>query len=475
MEAPFDDQQQRKAMILIVDDDEHMAKTLSRALRTQGHECRTALSGDQGLSIVHEQRFDLIITDLVMPGFDGVTFVRSVKAIAPNTPIIMMTGHGTIDTAVEAMKAGAFHYLTKPLRLAELQIYVEKALTSHEMLVEVQELKDRLKDYQKANTIIGQSPVMRKVITQVEQIAPSTATVLITGETGTGKEVIAETIHRLSNRADKPMISVNCGALPESLLESELFGHTKGSFTGAYKDHQGRFEAANGGTIFLDEIGEMTPPAQVRLLRVLQEGEFERVGSTKPVQVDVRVIAATNRELTDLVQEGRFRQDLMYRINVFHLKLPPLKERRGDIPLLAQFFITKYMVKNKKNILGLGELAMKALENYSWPGNVRELENVIEHGVIMTRGDRITIDDLPEVFKNLEKKEEPINLPGATNRIVIPLGFSAQQSEGVILRRTLEMTQGDKEATAKILGYSTRTLYRKLKEHNIPLTTGDEE
>lgn len=457
--------------ILVVDNDEKMARTLSRALRGLGYRCRIALSGDEGLLYVHEDRFDLILTDLVMPGFDGITFVRSVKAIAPTIPIIMMTGHGSVDTAVQAMKAGAFDYLNKPVRLDDLQVHVEQALASHEALMEVQELKDRLKEFQNQNAIIGKSQAMRNIITQVEQIAPSTANILITGETGTGKEKIAEAIHALSPRSDHPMIKVNCGALPESLLESELFGHVKGAFTSAYKDHRGRFEMADGGTIFLDEISEMSLSAQVRLLRVLQEGEFERVGSSRPIHVDVRVLAATNRNLQEEVKKGRFREDLFYRINVFHLRIPPLRERQGDIALLAQHFVEKYAWKNGKSVLGVGQQAMEAINNYHWPGNVRELENVIEHGVIMARGDRIQLENLPDLFGQIGRAgaSSSSQLQG---KIVIPLGFSAVQSESIIIRRTLDMTQGDKEAAAQILGYSTRTLYRKMKEHNISLDHG---
>ncbi len=457
--------------ILVVDNDEKMARTLSRALRGLGYRCRIALSGDEGLIYVQEDRFDLILTDLVMPGFDGITFVRSVKAIAPMIPIIMMTGHGSVDTAVQAMKAGAFDYLNKPVRLDDLQAHVEQALASHEALVEVQELKDRLKEFQNQNAIIGKSQAMRNIITQVEQIAPSTANILITGETGTGKEKIAEAIHALSPRSDHPMIKVNCGALPESLLESELFGHMKGAFTSAYKDHQGRFEMADGGTIFLDEISEMSLSAQVRLLRVLQEGEFERVGSSRPIHVDVRVLAATNRNLQEEVKKGRFREDLFYRINVFHLRLPPLRERQGDIALLAQHFVEKYAWKNGKDVLGVGQQAMEALNNYHWPGNVRELENVIEHGVIMARGDRIQLENLPDLFGQIGRVGESSSSQ-LQGKIVIPLGFSAIQSESIVIRRTLDMTQGDKEAAAQILGYSTRTLYRKMKEHNISLDHG---
>jgi DNA-binding NtrC family response regulator len=460
--------------ILVVDDDQKMASTLVKALQSLGYRCRAALSGDEGLNYIHQERFDLVLTDLVMPGFDGITFVKSIKTISPNIPIIMMTGHGSVDTAVQAMKAGAFDYLTKPVRLDELQVHVEQALSTHEVLIEVQELKDRLKDFQADNAIIGKSQAIRDIITQVEQIAPSTANVLITGETGTGKEKIAEVIHAFSPRSDSLMVRVNCGALPESLLESELFGHVKGAFTGAYKDHQGRFEAADGGTIFLDEISEMSLPAQVRLLRVLQEGEFERVGSSESIHVDVRVIAATNRDLQQQALDNKFREDLMYRINVFHLKLPPLRDRHGDVPLLVQHFIRKYASKNNKNIAGVGQNAFDALENYQWPGNVRELENVIEHGVIMTRGDRILLEHLPEVIQQIIPREET----GASSndgKIMIPLGFTAVQSERIIIRSTLDMTGGDKEATARILGFSTRTLYRKMKEHNISLAHGSNE
>lgn len=460
--------------ILVVDNDEKMAKTLARALREFGYRCQIAFSGDEGLSYVNQENFDLILTDLVMPGFDGITFVRSVKAISPTIPIIMMTGHGSVDTAVQAMKAGAFDYLNKPVRLDDLQVHVEQALASHEVLVEVQELKDRLKEFQTQNAIIGKSQAMRSIITQVEQIAPSSANVLITGETGTGKERIAEAIHALSPRSDKPIVKVNCGALPESLLESELFGHVKGAFTGAYKDHQGRFEMADGGTIFLDEISEMSLAAQVRLLRVLQEGEFERVGSSKSIHVDVRVLAASNRDLHEQVQKENFREDLLYRINVFHLKLPPLRDRKGDIALLAQHFVEKYASKNAKPILGVGQHAMEALEKYHWPGNVRELENVIEHGVIMSRGDRILMEHLPELFQGLGN-QEAVGLPAKDGKITIPLGFSATQSEAIIIRRTLDMTQGDKEAAARILGFSTRTLYRKMKEHDIDLEHGSNQ
>jgi DNA-binding NtrC family response regulator len=450
--------------ILIVDDEEAMGQLIARSLSRKGHQCTVAVNGEDGLRAIHERSFDLIITDMVMPGFDGVTFVNTIKTVDPNIPVIMITGHGSIDNAVKAMKAGAFHFLSKPIRMAELGIYVDKALASHEMLVEVKELKDRIKSYQLSSAIIGSSQAMRNIITRVEQIAPSTANVMITGETGTGKEMIANVIHALSPRADREMVKVNCGALPETLLESELFGHEKGAFTGAYKEHQGRFELAHQSTIFLDEIGEMSPSAQVRLLRVLQEGQFERVGSSRPVQVDVRLIAATNRDLQELVKQGKFREDLYYRINVFLLRLPSLCERQGDIALLASHFIRKYAEKNNKKIEGLGQNAYAILEAYHWPGNVRELENVIEHAVIMARGNRILEEHLPELLHRNQTRPQ--------RKIVIPLGYSASEAEAIVIQQTMEMTQGDKDAAAKILGFSPRTLYRKLKEHNIALSHG---
>ena len=457
----------QNAPVVVVDDDPSVCDALLLLLRIDGFEAASFGDGESFFESLTSSTPSCVILDLQLPGRSGLAVLKQLSDMHFAPPVFVISGQSDIPMAVEAMKAGAFDFLTKPVRLAELQVYVDKALESHEMLVEVQELKDRLKNFQKKNMIVGKSQAMRDIITQMEQIAPSTATVLITGETGTGKEMIAEVIHALSPRSSQPIIKVNCGALPESLLESELFGHVKGSFTGAYKDHQGRFESANGGTLFLDEIGEMSPSAQVRLLRVLQEGEFERVGSSHPVQVDVRVIAATNRDLHKMVREGKFRRDLLYRINVFNLRLPPLRERRGDIPLLAQHFIEKYAQKNGKNVRGLGQYAYEALENYDWPGNVRELENVIEHGVILARSDLIRLGDLPEIFHQPHKEDQ--ESPKDHGKIVLPLGMSATQSEGILIRRTLDLTHWDKNAAAKILGFSPRTLYRKIKEHNIPL------
>ncbi|HPA44452.1 MAG TPA: sigma-54 dependent transcriptional regulator [bacterium] len=450
--------------ILIVDDDETMVSTLARVVSQDGHRAVTALSGHEGLRKVADCAPDLVITDLVMPGMDGISFVRSLKAIDPALPVIMITGHGSIDSAVEAMREGAFHYLTKPISMRDLLLYVSKALESREALAENRYLREQLEKRYRHETIIGRSRAMREVMDHVEQVAPSTATVLITGDTGTGKEVVAEAIHFLSPRTGRPLVKVNCGALPDTLVESELFGHVRGAFTGAHRDRQGRFEAADTGTIFLDEIGAMTPAAQVRLLRVLQEGEFERVGGTSSIKVNVRVVAATNQPLEKAVEERTFREDLYYRIKVFHIHLPTLQERHEDITLLAHHFMNKYAERNKKRLVGFGEKSMQILESHSWPGNVRELENAIEYAVVVARGDRITALDLP---RDLRPSREP------DDRIVLPVGISAAEAEGILIRRTLDLTRGDKDSTAAMLGFSLRTLYRKIKEHGIPLDRGD--
>ena len=449
--------------ILIVDDDEKMAMTLARVVSQDGHRAVTALSGHEGLRMIAEHALDLDITDIVMPGMDGISFVRSLKAIDPTLPVIMVTGYGSIDSAVEAMREGAFHYLTKPVRMRELLMYVAKALDSREALAENRYLKEQLQKRYRHETLIGRSQAMREVMKLTEQVAPSTATVLITGETGTGKEVVAEAIHFLSPRAGRPLVKVNCGALPETLIESELFGHVKGAFTGAHRDRQGRFEAADEGTIFLDEIAEMSPTSQVRLLRVLQEGEFERVGGTSPVRVNVRMVTSTNQPLEKAVQEGRFREDLYYRIKVFQIQLPALRDRWEDIALLAHHFMTKYAERNGKHLVGFGEKAMEILESHSWPGNVRELENAIEYAVVMTRGDRIVASNLPRDLRPREERDD---------KIILPAGITVTEAEGILIRRTLDLTKGDKESTAAMLGFSLRTLYRKMKEHEIPLDQG---
>lgn len=446
--------------VLIVDDDQSMVRTLERALATDQIHCTGTTSGAEAITFARERSFDLVITDLMMPEVDGLAVVRAIHNMDPTIPVVLLTGHGSIDTAVEAMRAGAFDYLLKPVRLPELRLVAKRALDSREVVVENKSLREQLAAYTAKDMIVGKTARMRNLLTTIEQVAPSTATVLITGETGTGKELVADTIHAMSPRVNAALVKVNCGALPESLIESELFGHMKGSFTGAVRDHAGRFELANGGTIFLDEISEMSMPAQVRLLRVLQEGVFERVGGTKPIAVDVRVIAATNRNLQECVREGVFREDLYYRINVIHLELPPLRKRKEDIVLLADFFTRRYAERNKKEIRGISEDALELLIGYDWPGNIRELENAIEHGVVLAKGDRITTNDLP----NHLHKEVP-SAPGGN--IVVPFGMSLDESEGVVIRRTLEMVGGDKEAAAGILGCSERTLYRKLREHNI--------
>ncbi len=446
--------------VLVVDDDRRMVNTLQRALTTDSLHITGATSGMEALSLVRQSSFDLVITDLLMPEVDGLAVTRGIRNIDPTVPIIVLTGNGSIDSAVEAMRAGAFDYLLKPIRMPELRLIAGRALESREVIVENKNLRERLKAFVAKDLIIGKSSRMRELLTTMEQVAPSTATVLITGDTGTGKELVADTVHNLSPRADAALVKVNCSALPESLIESELFGHVKGSFTGAVRDHTGRFELANGGTLFLDEIGEMSPPSQVRLLRVLQEGVFERVGGTKPIQVDVRVVAATNQNLVDLVKQGLFREDLYYRIHVIHLHLPPLRERREDIVLLADHFMRRYAERNQKDIRGIGEEALARLQTYNWPGNIRELKNAIEHGVVLAKGDRITVQDVPAHVRD----ETPSSPQGD---IAVPFGSSLDNAEAEVIQGTLERVGGDKEAAASILGCSERTLYRKLREHGV--------
>jgi len=450
----------RARRILVIDDDPKMCESLSQVLGREGYEVQQAYRGEEGLERIRERNFDLVLTDLSMPGMDGLGLLKSVKTIAPDTGVIIITGYGTIDSAVRAMKHGATDYITKPIRAPQLRLVVSKALATHDLMVENKYLRSRLQEKYSPSRVVGQSAAMRKILGMVEQVAPSKATVLLTGETGTGKEMIAETIHYLSPRANKPFVKVNCAALPETLLESELFGHEKGAFTGAHREREGRFEYADRGTLFLDEIGEMSPSAQLRLLRVLQEGEFERVGSTRPIRVDVRVIAATNSDLASRVRQRAFREDLYYRIKVIHIELPPLRQRREDIPILVQHFIEKYNKVNQRAVQGIGQQVLDRMLAYDWPGNVRELENVIERAVIMTEGRMIRMVDLPEEIRGRDPKEEQITLP---------LGLTLQDAERLIIQKTLDRLGGDKQTASRILGISGRTLYRKLKEYEIEL------
>ena len=440
--------------ILVVDDDALIRQSVKRILEKEKYDVITAEDGEPALEIIRQKPVDLILTDLKMRKMDGMQLLKAAKMLAPEIDVIMMTAHGEVDTAVEAMREGAYHFIQKPLKRAEILLNIARALEKQALVLEVRSFREQLEAEHHFSNIIGQSSVIRELITKVQQVAPSTANVLILGESGTGKEVFANALHAASPRKNKPMVKVSCAALPETLLESELFGYEKGAFTDAKIRKPGRFELADGGTLFLDEIGEMPKPQQVKLLRVLQEGEFERLGGTKTICVDVRLIAATSKNLVEEVEAGNFREDLFYRLNVITLEIPPLRERRADIPLLVDRFLKKYSEKNEKLIRGISREALNALEVYDWRGNVRELESVIEQAIVLTRADSIGLADLPASIQPREISRE--------KSITLPLGTPMEEVERRVICETLKMTSGDKELAAKLLGISSRTIYRKL-------------
>lgn len=440
--------------ILVVDDDALIRQSVKRILEKEKYDVITAEDGEPALEIIRQKPVDLILTDLKMRKMDGMQLLKAAKMLVPEIDVIMMTAHGEVDTAVEAMREGAYHFIQKPLKRAEILLNIARALEKQALVLEVRSFREQLEAEHHFSNIIGQSSVIRELITKVQQVAPSTANVLILGESGTGKEVFANALHAASPRKNKPMVKVSCAALPETLLESELFGYEKGAFTDAKIRKPGRFELADGGTLFLDEIGEMPKPQQVKLLRVLQEGEFERLGGTKTICVDVRLIAATSKNLVEEVEAGNFREDLFYRLNVVTLEIPPLRDRREDIPLLVDRFLKKYSEKNEKPIHGISREALSALEVYDWRGNVRELESVIEQAIVLTQADSIGLEDLPASIQPCEISRE--------KSITLPLGTPMEEVERRVICETLKMTSGDKELAAKLLGISSRTIYRKL-------------
>jgi two-component system response regulator HydG len=449
-----------KQKILIVDDELSHRQMLEAVLSTEGYEIQQAEDGESAIKAIEERFYDLILMDVRMRGVGGIEASKKIKEISPGIPIIIMTAYASVNTAVDALKSGAYDYLTKPLDIDELKILVDKALRHRQLEQENLYLKEQLRDRFNFSNIIGRSLEMKKLLETVALVAPTEATVLILGESGTGKELIANAVHQNSPRKDRPFIEVNCAALPETLLESELFGHEKGAFTGATTRRQGRFHLAHKGSIFLDEIAEMSSTTQAKILRVLQEREFEPVGSSETVKVDTRIIAATNKNLQERIKEGRFREDLYYRINVVSLSVPALRERSNDIPLLVDFFLKQYAEKNRRLVKGFTPKAMDLLMRHDWLGNVRELENVVERSVILARGDMITPSEFPNIIQelDLESKETNIDLtPGRTLKDV----------ERDMIIRTLEETGGNRTHSAKILGISRRTLQLKLKEYGI--------
>ena len=450
-----------KPRILVVDDEESHRIMLRAVLKDEGYEVAEATDGAEAVKAVEQQPFDLILLDLRMTTMDGIEALAEVRKISPLVPVLIMTAYASVKTAVEALKAGAFEYLTKPLDTDELKILMEKALEFYHLRTENMALKERLGDRFDFSKIIGRSPKIKEVFETLSLVAPTDATVLILGESGTGKELVANSIHQNSKRASQPFIKVSCAALPETLLESELFGHEKGAFTGAIARREGRFQLAHRGSLFLDEVGEMSPATQTKLLRVLQEKEFEPLGSPRTLKVDVRVIAATNKNLDREVKEGRFREDFFYRLNVVPISLPPLRERKEDIPALAAHFFAFYRDKNKKELRDLSGKALDLLTRYDWPGNIRELENCIERAVIMARGEVIAPADLPPGIQALSSGDK--ELAG----LAFPSGISLQEVEKTLILKTLEDTGGNRTRTAEILGINRRTLQNKLKEYGI--------
>ena len=438
--------------ILTIDDEENIRNGLADNFELEGYNVEKAANGKEGLAKIAAGGIDLVITDLRMDGISGEEVVRHVTTENPGIPIIVLTGHGSIEDATAAIKAGAYDFLTKPLDLDHLNLIVKNALKGREQQKIIQDLQQKIKTGNSPDQMIGKSAELNRVRALVEKAAPSKANVLITGESGVGKELVAKSIHNQSPRKDKPFVIVHCAALSESLLESELFGYEKGAFTGAEEQHKGRFEVADGGTIFLDEVGEINQSTQVKLLRVIQEKSFERVGGTKSINVDVRIVAATNRNLEEEVKNGKFREDLFYRLNVVRIQMPSLRERKDDIPLLLHAFLREFNIENEKNITGFDNRAKSAILKYSWPGNIRELRNCVESAVVMCTGDEIKIEDLPASVR--EKGEEKV--------ISIPIGMSLDEAEMVIIQENLAACNGNKTKCADILGIGRKTLHRKL-------------
>ena len=456
----------RVPTILVVEDDAENRAAMVKVLEGAGYKTLETDNGQQALDTVLEDDIDIMVTDLRLPVVDGVELLKRAKAAEQDIEVIMITGHGTVEIAVEAIKEGAYDFITKPVRKAQLLRAVEKASEKQFLSRENRELRSQLSN-SGTRRIVYASAEMRDVARMVEQVASSTATVLITGESGTGKEVIADAIHSASPRRARPMIKVSCAALPETLLEAELFGHEKGAFTGANARKEGRFELANGGTLFLDEVGEISPAMQVKLLRVLQDGKFERLGGTRTIDTDVRILTATNKDLQKEVAEKRFREDLFYRLNVINIRVPSLRERKEDVQLLAMHFLKLYADKNNKQIDGFSEDAMLALTTYDWPGNVRELENAVERAVVFTNGKQIPLSVLPHSVSAFAETR---------HSLTFKIGTPLRELERKAIDITLQHTRGDKNMAARLLGIATRTIYRHLEkqEHSEDETALDE-
>lgn len=451
--------------ILVIDDEPDVLNIIVEILRTAGYDVVSAPNGEAGIKALDSNFFDLVFTDLMMPGIGGMDVLQHAVTRSPKTLCIILTGYGTIESSVDAIKNGAFDYITKPITSKALLIAVEKALNFQNLKEENSRLKKELQKKYRFNNIVGTSKAMRKVFDLIEKVADTDGTVLISGASGTGKELIASAIHYNSSRGDKPMVVINCGAIPEELLESELFGHEKGAFTGAYKNRTGRFEMANGGTFFLDEIGEMSPSLQVKLLRVLQEQKFEKVGGTKTVHVDVRIIAATNKNLTISINKGKFREDLYYRLNVIPIKVPPLKQRKSDIPLLIDYFMKKFRSEKQNLIKEFSNEALEDMMGFDWPGNVREVENVIKRLTILCDNEIVQVDDLPEHIQRKTRSLEPDEEDALDKDL--NLNEAVKDYEKRLILDALEKSNWVKTKAAKLLNINRTTLVEKIKKQNL--------
>ena len=447
---------------MIVEDDRTVGESIRSLLKKRGYTLFLACNGKEALPFIRQKNVDLVITDLVMPKMDGIELLQTVKELRPETEVIVISAQGTIEKAVQAMKLGAFDFIEKPINPRVISLVVERALEKQTLILQNRDLRSKLEDRFHFRNVIGKSEKMVKIFELIHHIATYDSSVLIIGESGTGKELIANAIHYNSPRRSMPFIKVSCASLSEGIIESELFGHEKGAFTGAITSRKGRFELAHSGTLLLDEVEDIPPSTQIKLLRVLQEGEFERVGGNRTIKINIRIIAASNRDLQEEVKQGRFREDLYYRLNVVNIKLPPLKDRREDIPFLVHFFIEKYNRKYQMKVKGISQRAMNLFSDYGWTGNVRELENTIESILVINNPEVIDISHLPQEIRNF--KERPEVIP-------IRIGTPLEEVEREILIQTLRATRGNKRRAAQLLGINVRTIHRKMEEMGGILST----
>ena len=446
-----------KFRLLVIDDEKNIREGLAEALQGEGYDVICEENGEEGWKQFSSGDIDLVITDLKMPGMSGVELMKRILVQSPGFPVIILTGHGTVETAVIAMRDGAWDFMSKPVDLDHLSLKVKRALENRELFFQHRRIEEELERKKQFKSIIGNSRNIRDVFDTMSKAAPAKASILITGESGVGKELVADAIHELSPRKDKPLIKVHCAALSPTLLESELFGHEKGAFTGAISRKRGRFELASGGTLFLDEIGEIDQNLQIKLLRVLQEKKFERVGGEQTVETDVRIVAATNKDLKTEIENGNFREDLYFRLNVVNIHVPPLRERKDDIPILIAAFLKEFAEENNKKIEGINERARSRIYGYEWPGNIRELRNCIESAVVMCQSSIITVDDLPPVLRDCDDD----------GWIRIRLGTNMAECEKIIIRDTLSHCKGNKSKTAETLDIGRKTLLRKLADYEL--------